>query len=1066
MPPKGSVRVTGVVSSFAGHRAGLQVGDQIEGVNGSPLKSPFAFPLAQLLEAHEPALFAVRRNGESLELKLPAMDWRIRSEPVQSPSAAHGWAILSAAEDRAAAEDWAGFDALAEQAAQAATSAAAAGWIHLRLAELQRRRNPERERQSLRAAIAQWERDPALTRAVLRARLDLGTDMALGQHTEEGSARLAKVCPALAAAAMAYSYARCLDSEGVAASIQGRARDARVYFHRALDAFEQALPAAESTTSDVAMVTSHLAILELRSGNLRAARGGFERALVQTLASEGAGLRQATVLNNLAVVEQHLGDFDASEQHLRTALAISRREDPGGLDEAQTLGNFGNLEARRLRYAQARDHYAAELAILRVQLPGSRHEASALFSLGRLARNFEQWEDAERFTRAAQQIDDQVAELSEDRVSVLVQLGQIARGRGQLDDALKLLQQGSEEFERLIPDSATAATARAEYAAALLEAAQPKIALGQARRAVGILQARAPGSAALARALQTRARVLHALGEREAALLDYQAAIVALEEQLKRFGSSADSLSQFRASFAPLFQEAILLLLDLGRDRDAFELSERYRAQTLLAALRQHPTLLDGQLPQAVAAKRAHLHQRIEAIHDELLQAAPDDQEALHQSLTALHDQREALLRSRPATGQERRQPAAVTDQPLEPIEARLRRENATLLSYVSGPQVLVVFELSATGLRAYRRSVSDETLADHVFALRRQVISGAGTEDLRLAQEGYALAQWLLTPKALNQRGPLYLIADGALHQLPFALLRGAPHTPESHAVAIPPSQQGGAELTALPYLIESRAPILLRAADDLRERNRLSAGDADTAEPRRQPLDRFLGLANPTTTAGPPLPFSEAEVEAIGSLFESSQLLLGTAASESSLKATPASSMPQPQILHFATHAQADHRSPLNSFLVMADPSASEAGRLRAWEVMEQLELEAELVTLSACESALGQVRGGEGMLGLTSAFQFAGAQNVLATLWSVNDELTASLMADFYRRWLAGVPRAEALRQAQLEFVGPLAGAATPVRTSTWLHDFWQRLTGAEQKTRSAPYFWAGFALYGAP
>src|SRR4029079_9510969 len=111
---------------------------------------------------------------------------------------------------------------------------------------------------------------------------------------------------------------------------------------------------------------------------------------------------------------------------------------------------------------------------------------------------------------------------------------------------------------------------------------------------------------------------------------------------------------------------------------------------------------------------------------------------------------------------------------------------------------------------------------------------------------------------------------------------------------------------------------------------------------------------------------------------------------------------------------------------------------GMLQAWEIFERLRLDADLVTLSACGTGLGREAAGEGLIGLTRAFQYAGARSVLASLWAVSDRSTAALMPRFYDRLRAGVPKDVALAEAQREL---LHG-----------HEF------------SHPYSWAAFELNG--
>jgi CHAT domain-containing protein len=135
-------------------------------------------------------------------------------------------------------------------------------------------------------------------------------------------------------------------------------------------------------------------------------------------------------------------------------------------------------------------------------------------------------------------------------------------------------------------------------------------------------------------------------------------------------------------------------------------------------------------------------------------------------------------------------------------------------------------------------------------------------------------------------------------------------------------------------------------------------------------------------------------------------------------------------------------DARFPLNSALALTLPSqrreGEENGLLQAWEIFEQVRLDADLVTLSACETALGAELAGEGLIGLTRAFHYAGARSVLASLWRVSDDSTAGLMTSVYGHLKAGVTKDEALRRGQLGAI--------------------------KQPTTSAPFHWAAFTLSG--
>jgi CHAT domain-containing protein len=159
---------------------------------------------------------------------------------------------------------------------------------------------------------------------------------------------------------------------------------------------------------------------------------------------------------------------------------------------------------------------------------------------------------------------------------------------------------------------------------------------------------------------------------------------------------------------------------------------------------------------------------------------------------------------------------------------------------------------------------------------------------------------------------------------------------------------------------------------------------------------------------------------------------------------------------ILHLAAHSLVSQSLPLESAIALTVPPSaaaepSENGLLQAWEVLEQVRLDADLVTLSGCQTALGKEASGEGIIGLTRAFQYAGARTVLASLWSVADDSTAELMDRLYRRLRSGTATNDALRGAQLDLL------ATPLA-----------LTGDDGESReldaSHPFHWAAFQVIG--
>jgi CHAT domain-containing protein len=130
---------------------------------------------------------------------------------------------------------------------------------------------------------------------------------------------------------------------------------------------------------------------------------------------------------------------------------------------------------------------------------------------------------------------------------------------------------------------------------------------------------------------------------------------------------------------------------------------------------------------------------------------------------------------------------------------------------------------------------------------------------------------------------------------------------------------------------------------------------------------------------------------------------------------------------VVHFATHALADLGQPLASLLVLPANDANGASTYLTAGQVESWRGDADLVFLSACESAIGPPRFAGGMPGLQSAFLRAGARGVIATLWPIEDVLARDFAADFYRRFTRGESAAQALSETQREWLKPRAGAS---------------------------------------
>jgi len=182
--------------------------------------------------------------------------------------------------------------------------------------------------------------------------------------------------------------------------------------------------------------------------------------------------------------------------------------------------------------------------------------------------------------------------------------------------------------------------------------------------------------------------------------------------------------------------------------------------------------------------------------------------------------------------------------------------------------------------------------------------------------------------------------------------------------------------------------------------------------ASKRKAKPGALLAMGNPQTEYVP-LGFAEAEVDQIGRFFPAKKVYVRDKATEKRLKTEAAG----PGVIHLACHGEFHDRQPLQSGLLLAD-GAGDDGRLQVHEIFGMDLRNASLVTLSACETALGTISTGDDMVGLSRAFIYAGTPSLIASLWEVDDQSTAILMTRFYDNWKnKGMTKPEALRQAQL-------------------------------------------------
>lgn len=746
-----------------------------------------------------------------------------------------------------------------------------------------------------------------------------------------------------------------------------------------------------------------------RLGELQKALDTYAKARPLVLRM-GSRSQQSLLAHNLGVLYHQLGAWDRALEEYQTALQIAR--EIGDLSgEGRILRNICWLRYARDELDEALACF--ESALLHVQTSEKPPD------LGNQALVYH------------------------GRGVVRASRGDLEGGLQDLTKALGLRRQSSR---------------RAGIPNTLVEIGRVYFELGEIDRARSTLQEAVSGSAELGD------QVVHAVALERLARLEgkegqYQHALDHLEPALEIFDSQRSTLlsSELRASvFAArrsAFELAVELLMKLheqqpasGYDGQALRASERARARGLVELLAEARVDLRGQLDPNLRQREEDLEDRVTALQQEMAELAADAGLERRRELLAERQRRLEELRQQQAAleveirKQDPRYAEIAHPAPLDLAKIQnLLDDQTVLFEYMIGAESSYLFAVTRTGLRAFPVGTNSAELGGLVSQLR---LGLQGRDEIRrrqYLQVAWRLYELLISPASslLAVRKRLLIAPEGKLYQLPFEALLTRPVKPQELEVRSLPFLLREIEVSYVPSatvlasmdeIRSSRPPLpthdrleLLAFADPLYGPEREAGGRVDLPGPARGGLfDR----------AGPfPLPRLEGslrEVEEIAGFFPADrvQIYVGAAATETAVKRDPA--VKTARRLHFATHGLIDEDEPANTALILSLRDDDEDGFLQLREVFA-LHLAADLVVLSACDTGLGKEVRGEGLIGLSRGFMYAGASSLVVSLWRADDQATAELMVRFYHGLVGGLDKGEALREAKLGILdddGPYA------------------------------------------
>ena len=527
------------------------------------------------------------------------------------------------------------------------------------------------------------------------------------------------------------------------------------------------------------------------------------------------------------------------------------------------------------------------------------------------------------------------------------------------------------------------------------------------------------------------------MNQSDDALQSYRSSIEVVEGIRKKL-----ELEKFKTSFMEskmeVYETIVSLLMQMDRKNEAFQYIERAKARALVEMLTEAKIDIHKGVGAELLAQEHEIFRNISTIQTGLQN--PDLSKNDREDLTrSLHEQEERLeylqleLRKKNPLYADLLYPEPYS---VERVQRELLRdEDTVLLEYLLGETRSYVWIIFKGGLEVASLPPREEIER----AVRRllSVISQPPTH--RTFSDQSRQLCTLLIPNngiGLSRASNLIIVPDGILFYLPFeALLQSKSEGSgsknrfllEDFDISYAPSA------STLDHLQKRRSkreqPMeLLILADPCyrREETEWEPAKKSTTE------DLYGGYSFPR------LRFSGQEARLIAALYpeQKAKVLLREQAREEEMKIGELQGC---RIVHFATHGVLDEIVPRRSGVVLAlDGDPAEDGFLQIHEIFN-LRLDADIVILSACQTGLGRLLRGEGMVGLSRAFFYAGASSVIASLWSVNDRSTALLMTHFHENLKNGIDKRSALKEAKLTLL-------------------------AEGGRLAHPYYWAPFVLTG--
>lgn len=864
---------------------------------------------------------------------------------------------------------------------------------------------------------------------------------------------------------------------------------------KAIEFFEQSLPLRRevSDRSGEAVTLNNFGVAYRSLGEMQKALEYYNQSLAVTRLT-GDKDNQASALNNIGAVYRALGEMqkalDAYAQALPLFQALQNMR-----GEAVTLSNLGSVYRSLGEHDKSLELYDRSLEKAR-EAKDRRIEGTTLNNIGSSYKALGNAQKALDFFNQALEIHKSTGDRRGEATAV-TNLAVVSYSLAERQKALEFYSEALKLW-RAVGDRSGEAGVLQSTGEVFYSAGEKEKALDYfnealpLRRSVLDYTGEADTLYRIARVERDRGRLSEAQRGIES--------VLAIVETLRTKIASPDLRASYFSTVQQYYDFHIALLMQLhaqsptaGHEMEAFRASEKARARSLLELLEEARADIRQGVDAGLLAREKALQDLLNAKAERqtrLLSGKHTTEQAavLARELDALlHDYTQVQARIKGASPRY----ATLTQPPvlkLKDIQEQTLDPDTLLLEYKLGEERSFLWAVTRNTFRSYALPprAEIEAAARQVYELlternRRPAGETATQRALRLRQAEAAystaaakLSQMLIAPVSeLRATKRLLIVSDGALQYIPFAALptpltsgAGAAETATgqplvtNYEIVNLPSVSVISEIRRERNLPRATQNVVAVIADPVfdKEDARVRAS-VKNATRKAVEAEQALASKPPTTSSSferamldvgaatgggdmliPRLLFSRKEAQAILAYAPSGKSMSALNFTASRATAT-GPELARYRYVHFATHGLLNSQHPELSGIVLSlvdEQGRPQDGFLRLNEIYN-LKLPAELVVLSACQTGLGKEIKGEGLIGLTRGFMYAGAPRVAASLWKVDDAATAELMARFYRGILKeGKTPAAALRAAQVEI--------------------------AQQPSWRAPYYWAAFVLQG--